>query len=69
MTLEEQLRNIQRGTTDVISEVELISKLKLERPLNIKFGIDPTAPDIHLGHTVPLQKLRQFQAEGGIIST
>ena len=64
MGLEEQLRNIKRGSIELISEEELIIKLKQNRPLNIKFGIDPTAPDIHLGHTVPLQKLRQFQDEG-----
>jgi tyrosyl-tRNA synthetase len=48
----------------VISEKELEKKLEEGRPLRIKFGVDPTAPDIHLGHTVPLEKLRQFQEMG-----
>ena len=48
----------------MISEQELGEKLKEGRPLRIKFGVDPTAPDIHLGHTVPLEKLRQFQEMG-----
>lgn len=48
----------------MISEQELGGKLKEGRPLRIKFGVDPTAPDIHLGHTVPLEKLRQFQEMG-----
>jgi tyrosyl-tRNA synthetase len=67
MDLETKLRLIKRGTIDIISEKELIEKLKEESPLNIKFGIDPTAPDIHLGHTVPLHKLKQFQNLGHII--
>lgn len=52
------------GTSKVLSEKELDEKLKEGRPLRIKFGVDPTAPDIHLGHTVPLEKLRQFQEMG-----
>lgn len=52
------------GTSKVISEKELEKKLEEGRPLRIKFGVDPTAPDIHLGHTVPLEKLRQFQEMG-----
>ena len=52
------------GTAKVLSEKELDDKLKEGRPLRIKFGVDPTAPDIHLGHTVPLEKLRQFQELG-----
>ena len=52
------------GTSKVLSEKELDGKLKEGRPLRIKFGVDPTAPDIHLGHTVPLEKLRQFQELG-----
>jgi tyrosyl-tRNA synthetase len=52
------------GTSKVLSEKELDEKLKEGRPLRIKFGVDPTAPDIHLGHTVPLEKLRQFQELG-----
>jgi len=56
------LAQFVRGTSKVLSEQELDEKLKQGRPLRIKFGVDPTAPDIHLGHTVPLEKLRQFQA-------
>ena len=55
------LSQIVGGTSKVISEKELEKKLEEGRPLRIKFGVDPTAPDIHLGHTVPLEKLRQFQ--------
>jgi tyrosyl-tRNA synthetase len=58
------LSQIVGGTSKVISEQELGEKLKEGRPLRIKFGVDPTAPDIHLGHTVPLEKLRQFQEMG-----
>jgi tyrosyl-tRNA synthetase len=58
------LSQIVGGTSKVISEKELDEKLKEGRPLRIKFGVDPTAPDIHLGHTVPLEKLRQFQEMG-----
>jgi tyrosyl-tRNA synthetase len=64
MAFEQDLDEILRGTLDVINKEDLVKKLKLNRPLNIKFGVDPTAPDIHLGHTVPLQKLRQFQERG-----
>nr|WP_226895654.1 tyrosine--tRNA ligase [Luteolibacter marinus] len=52
------------GTAKVLSEKELLEKLQLGRPLRIKLGVDPTAPDIHLGHTVALEKLRQFQLLG-----
>ena len=58
------LSQIVGGTSKVISEEELEKKLEEGRPLRIKFGVDPTAPDIHLGHTVPLEKLRQFQEMG-----
>jgi tyrosyl-tRNA synthetase len=68
LVLDRQLEVIKRGTVEIIPENELIDKLKsaLEsgKPLNIKLGLDPTAPDIHLGHTVVLQKLRQFQDLG-----
>jgi tyrosyl-tRNA synthetase len=62
--LSEQLAIISRGVADIIPESELAAKLKEGRPLRVKFGVDPTAPDIHLGHTVPLTKLRQFQDLG-----
>jgi len=61
MNLEDQIRTIERGTVDIIGRERVPELLKEGRRLNIKFGIDPTAPDIHLGHTVPFQKLKQFQ--------
>ena len=64
MTPEEQLALIKRGAAQIISEKDLLDKLRLGRPLNVKLGVDPTAPDIHLGFTVALQKLRQFQDLG-----
>lgn len=62
--LEESLALIKRGAEEVISEPELIEKLKEGRPLRIKAGFDPTAPDLHFGHTVLINKLRQFQELG-----
>ncbi|MGB6222274.1 tyrosine--tRNA ligase [Haloferula sp.] len=64
MTPEAQLDILTAGTAKVLSEKELLEKLRLGRPLRIKLGVDPTAPDIHFGHTVPLEKLRQFQELG-----
>ncbi|MDB6078679.1 MAG: tyrs: tyrosine--trna ligase [Akkermansiaceae bacterium] len=64
VTPEEQLQVLTAGTAKVLSEKELLEKLRLGRPLRIKLGVDPTAPDIHLGHTVVLEKLRQFQSLG-----
>ena len=61
---EEQLALIQRGTHEIISEEDLLKKLKENRPLNIKAGFDPTAPDLHLGHTVLINKLKTFQDLG-----
>jgi tyrosyl-tRNA synthetase len=61
---EEQLAQLRRGAAQILSEEELLAKLRLGRPLNVKLGVDPTAPDIHLGFTVALQKLRQFQDFG-----
>lgn len=65
---EEQLRIIKRGTEEIISEQELLSKLRKSAekgvPLRIKAGFDPTAPDLHLGHCVLLKKLREFQDLG-----
>lgn len=63
-TPEEQFDILKRGAAKIISEQELLAKLKLGRPLNVKLGVDPTAPDIHLGFTVGLTKLRQFQDLG-----
>lgn len=59
-----QLEVIKRGTVDLKSEGELVAKLKKGRPLRIKLGMDPTISDLHLGHTVVMQKLRQFQDLG-----
>ncbi len=68
MNADKQLEIIRQGTVQVISEAELKEKLqqaaKEKRPLRVKYGADPSAPDIHLGHTVPLRKLRQFQDMG-----
>lgn len=61
---QDSLAQLVGGTAKVLSEKELADKLKESRPLRIKLGVDPTAPDIHLGHTVPLEKLRQFQQLG-----
>lgn len=61
---EEQFHIIQSGTAQIVPEKALMDKLKRGKPLNIKLGVDPTAPDIHLGHAVPLRKLRQFQDLG-----
>ncbi|PSB89794.1 tyrosine--tRNA ligase [Photobacterium damselae subsp. damselae] len=63
-TIEQALAEIKRGVDELIPEEELIAKLKENRPLRIKLGADPTAPDIHLGHTVILNKLRTFQELG-----
>ena len=60
----EQLAELKRGIVEIVSEEELVAKLRKDRPLRIKVGFDPTAPDIHLGHTVVLQKMRQFQDAG-----
>lgn len=61
---EEQLHIIASGAAQIVPESALLEKLKRGNPLNIKLGVDPTAPDIHLGHAVPLRKLRQFQDLG-----
>ena len=62
--MQDALQEIKRGADELLVEAELIEKLKTGRPLRIKAGFDPTAPDLHLGHTVLLNKLRQFQALG-----
>lgn len=64
MSLEEQLALIKRGTESLLVEEEMLEKLKLGRPLRVKAGFDPTAPDLHLGHTVLINKLRAFQELG-----
>ncbi|SIQ67776.1 tyrosine--tRNA ligase [Aquipseudomonas alcaligenes] len=63
-SVEEQLALIKRGAEEVLVEAELVEKLKRGEPLRIKAGFDPTAPDLHLGHTVLINKLRQFQELG-----
>ncbi|MEK7447969.1 MAG: tyrosine--tRNA ligase [Planctomycetota bacterium] len=66
--VKKQLEILKRGTVDIYSETDLIQKIDFsyssKKPLRIKLGVDPTAPDIHLGHTVVLRKLRQFQDLG-----
>lgn len=62
--IERQLDILCAGTSDVVSREELTKKLEKGKPLRVKFGIDPTSPDIHIGHAVPLRKLKQFQDLG-----
>ena len=62
--IEQALEVIKRGSDEILLETDLREKLQQNRPLIIKFGCDPTAPDIHLGHTVILNKLRQIQDLG-----
>jgi tyrosyl-tRNA synthetase len=64
MDIKHQLEIIKRGAVEIISEEELVEKLKRGKPLRVKAGFDPTAPDLHLGHTVLLQKMKQFQELG-----
>src|SRR5947209_12654671 len=64
MQAGEALASLKRGAVQIISEGELKEKLALGRPLRVKLGVDPTSTDIHLGHTVVLRKLRQFQDLG-----
>jgi tyrosyl-tRNA synthetase len=58
------LEQVKRGTVEVISEKEMLAKLAKKKPLKIKVGFDPTSPDLHLGHTVLIQKMKQFQDAG-----
>lgn len=64
LSVQESLAIIRRGAEEILVESELIEKLKMGKPLRIKAGFDPTAPDLHLGHTVLLNKLKQFQDLG-----
>src|SRR5438045_6237860 len=68
MTVDEQLAYLHKGTTEIIRAAELRAKLEKSattgKPLRVKLGADPTAPDIHLGHTVVIRKLRAFQELG-----
>src|SRR2546426_2113488 len=67
-SVSEQLALIRRGVEQIVPEDELVKKLErgiaTGKPLRVKYGIDPTGFDVHLGHTVPLRKLRQFQELG-----
>ncbi|MFN3967183.1 MAG: tyrosine--tRNA ligase [Endomicrobiia bacterium] len=64
MEQKEFLTKLKRGVSEIISEEELLVKLSRKTPLRVKLGVDPTAPDLHLGHTVLLRKLRFFQDNG-----
>ena len=64
LSAEEQLHIIASGAAQIVPESGLLEKLKRGKPLNIKLGVDPTSPDLHLGHAVPLRKMRQFQDLG-----
>lgn len=64
LTPEQQLDRLRRGTVEIISEEDLLAKLRLGRPLRVKLGLDPSAPDLHLGNAIVLRKLRQFQDLG-----
>jgi len=64
MDIEHQLKVFKKGAAEIITEEELIEKLKQDRPLNIKLGLDPNVPDVHLGHAVVLRKLKQLQDLG-----
>lgn len=63
----DQLEIFKQGTVDLISEEELLNKLKEKRPLRVKYGADPSTADLHLGHTVPLRKLKQLQDLGHLV--
>ena len=62
--IEEQIKIMKYGASEVIHERELIDKLKTKKKLIVKAGLDPTLPDLHFGHTVVLNKLKQFQVLG-----
>ncbi len=64
LSAEEQLSELKRGVSEILLESELLTKLKRGKPLKIKAGFDPTAPDLHLGHTVLINKMRRFQDFG-----
>ena len=64
LAAEEQLSELKRGTAEILLESELLTKLRRGQPLRVKAGFDPTAPDLHLGHTVLINKMRRFQEFG-----
>ena len=61
---EKQLEVLKKNAVDLVSESELLEKLKEKRPLKVKLGVDPSRPDLHLGHAVVLRKLKEFQDLG-----
>ena len=63
LSAEEQMHIIKSGVAQIVPEDELLKKLKSGRSLRIKLGVDPTAPDIHIGHAVPLRKLPQKKSQ------
>ena len=63
-SIKDQIAELTRGTDEILPEGGLEEKLKLGRPLIVKVGFDPTAPDLHVGHTVVINKMRQFQEYG-----
>src|SRR5213082_4112988 len=67
LPVEQQLALIRRGVEQIVPEDELRKKLATGKPLRVKLGIDPTGFDVHLGHTVVLRKLRQFQDLGHLV--
>ena len=68
LPVDKQLKVITSGTMQIVPEEELKRKLAKGRPLNVKLGVDPTSPDLHLGHAVPLRKMRQFQDLGHTVT-
>jgi tyrosyl-tRNA synthetase len=67
LSRDEQMHVIASGAAQIVPEEDLLEKLSRDKPLRIKLGVDPTAPDLHLGHAVPLRKLRQFQDVGHVV--
>ena len=63
-SIDNQLSELKRGAVDLIQEADLRKRIERGKPLRVKAGFDPTAPDLHLGHTVLINKLRQFQQFG-----
>jgi tyrosyl-tRNA synthetase len=68
MNFEEQIAELERGAHEVLLATDLVRKLRRGAPLHVKAGFDPTAPDLHLGHTVLLNKMRQFQVLGHTVT-
>ena len=63
-SLSDEMREIKRGTDEILLEADLQERLESKVPLRVKLGLDPTSPDIHLGHTVVMNKMRQLQDMG-----